>query len=600
MDNEVDMELIIQEWKKGSQFRDNYTRDFPDLDKLVDGAPLNREGGAPYVGDTTVPALTRSIPRDSIQQLPIFGAAVNGTKNSIPSIISSFLLRSVVFNENTFGKGILSTVQIGAEQALAHGYAPFMTATGSMFDEFGTSMRLMHWSDVAPETGIQSDSESGFWYVEADITKTRLRKIIRNAEGNENTSWYVDALKELSQMEPAGTDYQQYASNPRAVPGAAGNATGTYRFVTCYEVGKRGRFVTFCPQLPDKPLRTLTNRSKFGYPRVQLLVIDPAPLTPFGVSRVRLASPNANLMNAYYMNIVSMLILNSKPPILQRGRFTTPVQLKQGVRWETIDQNAIAELVELDNGSLQFFPQMAQQFAGQIQNIMGGKTGSVSGGTKSAFGKTAPGERRAQAFEDSGTNQITNILENFLRQYALVALDTYICEQSGEQKLTLDDEAKNAINRLLNDKNTKAAADYTAAASAGQLVEEPQMAPLIGDDNKFTINWEDFYLGKLVDPADPNSERVGGIESWKIEIELSIGKDELEENARGDMQDMLTTLLQNDDGTDPEMKQKIKELIDRLLEKTIPESKRLGSTPALSANAAQAVTEEEAPAPAVV
>jgi hypothetical protein len=31
---------------------------------------------------------------------------------------------------DTFGKGLLSTLQIGAEQALAHGYAPFFTATG--------------------------------------------------------------------------------------------------------------------------------------------------------------------------------------------------------------------------------------------------------------------------------------------------------------------------------------------------------------------------------------------------------------------------------------------------------------------------------------
>lgn len=598
----VDMSLMIQEWKKSNQFRDNHTRDFKDIDNLVDGAPINREGGAPYVGDTTLAGLVRSIPRQSLQQLPIFGVAVNGTKNSIPAVVCSFLTRDVVFNENTFGKGLLSTVQIGAEEALKHGYAPFMTATGSMYDEFGTSMRLMHYADVAPETGIQADNESGFWWVEADITKTRVDNIIRRAEGNEGTTWSVDALKELRAMEPEGVDYQQYASNPRSAAGS--NKTGTYRFVTRYEVGKGGRFITFCPQLEDKPLRVLTNRSKFGYPRVNFLVIDPAPLIPFGVSRVRLAAPNQNLMNAYYMNVVSMLILNSKPPVLQRGRFTTPVQLKQGVRWETLDNNATAELVTLDNGTLNTFVPMAKQFSAQIQNIMGSPVGNADGGSNSlGFSKTAPGVKMQENFMNTSTTQMTNILENFLRQYALVALDTYLCEQVGEDDLILDDEAKTAINRILEDQNAKAMEEYEAALAAGdEMAEQPQLAPLIGDDNRFTINWEDFYFGKVqldeegqpMLDAQGNEIRKGGIESWRVEIELSIGKDELEEKTRGDMQDMLTTLLQNDDGTDPELKVAIKDLIDRLMEKTSPNTKRISRE--VPAAPAQAVPSEAAPA----
>lgn len=580
---DIDMEVLISEWEKSKKFRDNYTRDFRELDNLVDGAPLTREGTAPFVGDTTLAGLVRSIPRASLQQLPLFSVAINGTKNSINSLVASYLLRAVVFNEDTFGKGILSTMQIGAEQALTHGYAPFMTATGSMYDEFGTSMRLMHYVDVAPERGIQSDNESLEWFVEADVTPSRLDRIIAKAEMNPDTSWNVPALKALRETEPEGTDYQQYASDPRRVQGAD---SGVYRFVTNYQVGKGGKFITFCNQHKEAPLRVLDNKSKFGYPRVQFLVIDPAPLTPFGVSRVRLASPNQNLMNAYYMNVMSMLIINSDPPILQRGRFTTPVQLKRKAKWETIDQNATAELVTIDNGALNQFVPMLKQFSAQIQNMMGSAVGNADGGSNSlGFSKTAPGVKMQQDFMSLSTNQLTNILENFLRQYALVALDTYICEQEGDYELTLDDEAKTAINRFIAEKNAEAFEEYALGMQSGEMLEEPTQIPLIGEDNKFTINWESFYES---------------IQSWRIEIELSMGKDELEEKTRQDLQDTLVTLMQNDDGSDPEIRQRAKEILDKLLEKTDPTGSRL-NTNAVPAPAApaQAVPsgEVEAPAP---
>ena len=581
---DVDMELLLEEYEKAVKFRDKYTRDFRQLDELVDGVPVNTENDAPYVGDTTLAGLVRSIPRASLQQLPVFAVHINGSKHSIPALVASYLLRSVVFNEDTFGKGILSTMQIGAEQALTHGYAPFMTATGSMYDEFGTSMRLLHYKDVAPETGIQADNESLDWYVEADITPSRLKRIIRRAkEDPENTTWNVAALEELSKMDPLGMDYSDSTSVSRSQAGESAS-TDTYRFVTNYQVGKGGQFITFCPQLKDKPLRVMENRSKFGYPRVQFLVIDPAPLTPFGVSRVRLASPNQNLMNAYYMNVMRMLIINSDPPVLQRGRFTGPVQLKRRAKWEALDNNATAELVTIDNGALKEFVPMLKQFSSQIQNMMGSAVGNADGGSNSfGFSKTAPGVKMQQDFMSLSTNQLTNILENFLRQYALVALDTYISEQTGDGTITLDDEARTAINRVIESENAERAAEYEAAVAAGEFVEPPVMNPIIGKDNEFDLNWEEFYAN---------------IKHWKIEIELSIGKDELEEKTRADLQDTLVTLMQNDDGSDPEIRQRAKEIMDQLLEKSVPTSRRMNTTnPPVPMAPAQAVPAEEVPAP---
>jgi hypothetical protein len=548
----VDISELIQEWETSRTNRESYTNDFPSLDNLVDGVPLNHNSKAPYVGDTTIAGLVRQIPRNSLQQLPLFSVVLNGTKNSVRAQLGSFFLRKFVFNEDTFGKGLLSTLQMGTEKAITHGYSTFMTVTGQMMDDFGTNMRLMHYSDVDPEPGIQDFSESGYFYVVANLTKSRVRKIRNAAAKNPNSSWYVDALDQLLQIQPETKNYSIYQSDPQK-KAQAEYIANTYQFVTKYEVGRGGYFCTFCPQLPDTALRCIPNKSKFGYPRVLGLVIDPAPLTPFGLSRVRLASPNQNLANIYYQNIASMLLLNSKPPVLKRGRFTKPVQLKQGAVWEALDQNAKAELISMDNGALAQFKPMMEFLSSQIQNIMGAPYSAVNNGSN--FSKTGPGVKQQTQVQDVITNQITNILENFIRQYALVALDTLIAEQTieenidpetgekipNESTIVVDDECKNAINRIAPD--------------------------TIGDNNEITVDWNDYYEA---------------VKTWTVEIELSIGKQEMEEKLRGELQDTLVTLLQNDDGSDPELRARAKEIMDMILEKTVPNAKRLSPTPQTS------------------
>lgn len=563
---DVDVSDLITEWGTCRDNREKYTEDFPSLDNLVDGVPVNHQKNAPYVGDTTIAGLVRQIPRNSIQQLPIFSVMLNGTKHSIRAQLGSFLLRKYVFNEDTFGKGLLSTMQMATEQAITHGYAPLMTQPRSMGNDYGTRMRLMHYMDVDPEVGIEDASEAGFFYVVANLTKSQLRKIYNAAKENPNTSWNVAGLKILLDTEPkTEIKYSIYQSDARTKRQHEVLAA-TYQLVTKYDVGRGGDFITFCPQYEENALRVIPNKSKFGYPRVQFLVIDPVALSPFGLSRVRLASPNQNLANIYYQNIASMLLLNSKPPVMKRGRFSKPVVLKQGVIWEALDQNAKAEIMSMDNGALQFFKPMMEFLTSQIQNIMGQPFSAVNNG--SDFSKTGPGVKQQNRVEDITTNQITNLIENFLRQYALVALDTLISEQlteavdeageklPNESVIVVDDECKNAINRI-GEERFKPEIDPVTGAPT-------EYVPIIGDDNEFTIDWNDYY---------------DSIKTWSVQVELSIGKDELEERLRADLQDTLVTIMQNDKGQDPELTAKAKELLDRLLEKTVPESKRMTMTP---------------------
>lgn len=521
----INMSSLLNEFRKAQEYVSHYTRDFRELDNLVDAVSINKEPGNPSIGDTTLAGLVRSIPRSSLKQLPVLSTVINGKKDSVTAYLCNYILKETAFNEDTFGKGLLSTLQIGTEQALTHGYAPFLVATGTMYEDFGTTMRLLHFSDVSCEPGISDSNESDYFFVRAHLVPSKVRRMLRTAKKNPDTQWNIPALEALLETPPQPDDYARYEADPKRV--AMGQDTGpTYKLVTRYETGPGGRIITFCEEMPDAPLRVIESRSKRGYPRVQFLVIDPAALTPFGTSRVRLASPNQNLMNIYYGNIASMLLINSAPPLLKIGRFTKPTSLKRNTVWESNDPNASIKLVSLDNGALNSFVPMQQQFGGQIQNIMGGQSMTQNAGSKAAvFGKTAPGVQAGQEFMGAETNQITNILENYLRQYGLSALDTILSEQTGDDILIVDDETKNKINHI-------AEQEFMASVGMDPMTGMPlaEFVPPVGENNEMAINWEELYES---------------IRKMSIVVDVSLSPDELKEKKHADLQDMLVVLAQN-------------------------------------------------------
>jgi hypothetical protein len=553
------VEDYIKEWDKGKEWIDGFTRDFPELDNLADAVALSSSKKAPMVGDVSLASSVRQIPRASIQQLPTMSVEVNGTKISIPAYICEFLVRRMVFNQDTFGKGILSTMQIAAESALTHGFQAATATIGNIMNDFGSTMRLVHYNDVVIEPGVFDISDTGYDITRTRVTTRKLKKILKAAKANPNTTWNVDALQELIDLGPNTNNLSKYLPPTRDNQSLA-LADDTYDIMVRNEYGPYGEICTFATNV-KKPLREYKSKSKFGYPRLNFLVIDPAQLTPFGVSRVRLASPSANYANIYLQSTAKMLLLNADPPVFKKGSFTTPITLKRGAMWETADPNAEVKLQELSNSTLTQFENVLKFVDGQIYAIMGVTPNNLPGGQQAGGGayQNKVSSTMEKASSDMATTQITNIVENFIRQYALTALDLFVSEQVGETPLIVDDKCKNAINQIARGEFDKA---HPVDPATGMPAVDPetgmpaQFVPTIGDDNVIVINWADFY---------------DGIKTWTVDIDLSMSGDELEEKKRGDVQDILTVMSQTADPADPNAMSRKTALEDELLKDVVPD-----------------------------
>jgi len=362
---------LISEWKRSKDYVYGYTTDFKDLDTIANAQYPRGSGKKPNVGDTTIAGATRQQMRRAIKQAPVISMAINGSKQTKEAYVSRFIVNDRILNPITFGKGFVNLLRLGGRGALSRGFNAFQVKATSLYGEYGIQPALIHFSDVGVEPGVQDANLSGYHYVRTQYTPSKLKKIYNREKNNPTTTWNTKAIKALLEAGPDGTGASEYAewlipSQQGTIPDGA----DTYTMVTRYSADIEEDIISFSPSLTQE-LRTVPNRSKFGYPRVLFLVIDPAELVPFGDSRVRLASPNQNLMMALRQNVVATWLYNSDPTIVKTGLFAGATALKSGGIMTTTDPNAKVSLLTLDTATSQQYPNISQEVKGQILDMLG-------------------------------------------------------------------------------------------------------------------------------------------------------------------------------------------------------------------------------------
>lgn len=534
---------LLDEWLLDSQWRYNFTIDYMVLANLVGGVALSNVKNAPRVGDTRLGSDVKQLPRASIQQLPSFSVPVNGTRQSAKSAVCEYIVRREILNQDQSGVGILAKVQLIAESALTYGWQASMTEMITQ-GRLTTDMTFVHYSDVSIERGQLEFAKSGYFYVRTRISKGKLKKMITNLKKNPKTSWNVKALEEMYESGPQAYAYSIRDSSVPEFNELVNSSNNMYNFITRYGTGPYYDIDVFSPN-SDLVLRHTQSRSKFGYNRVTALVLDPNPISPFGISRVRLASPSANFNNIYLQSVAKMLLLNADPPIEVRGQYLKPVRLQRAASWETLDPNAAVNVKELSNSTLAQFQDVLSYTEGQVDSIMGISPAAATGAS-SAYINTIQSQNQ-QTTQDNQTTQFTNALENYLRQYVLTALDLYISEQRGPGTIVLDDQAKDIINGL-----------QPIDPQTGEAV------PVIGPDNVYALNWDDFYEA---------------IQTWTVDIDLSMGKQAENKETVANLQDELTVLRQTSDPNDPQAQDNANKIEQVLLQKTAPEISNMPAPP---------------------
>lgn len=527
------MMKYLAEWQRGKEYVDLAIRDFKRLDTIAnaqysDGAT----GKNPNIGDTTVAGIVRQIMRTAVKKIPHVTVAINGSQSTVEAKICGYLVENNILNPNTFGKGFVNILHLGGRGSLSRGFNVFQVSATKLYGEFGIVPKLVHFNDFVIEPGVQEGSHSPYFYIRTKMTPSKVQNIYdrEKAKGSAST-WNVTALKALitAGADSSGSaDYAEYVTPMEQSKIEAG--AETYDIISRYPLDKEQDICTFSPGI-NQILREVPNNSKFGFPRTLFLVIDPAELSPFGDSRVRLASPNQNFLMALRQNVATTWLYNSKPTMVKMGVFTGATALKSGGVITSSDPQASIKLLTLDTSTSQQYPTISQEITKQIQNMMGMNPGQSLGAIGES--KTGTGAQAQKQGIDDAIQQVTTIMEEFLRHYVVSALDLYLSEQEGEGVIYVDDTTREDILRL----NKDAFPDPT-------------------NPNALKVNWSQLY---------------DHIKKMDAAIDTTMSKQEWTDEKRGDLQDAVTVLSQTTDPNDPGAVEKKKIVEDKLLDETAPE-----------------------------
>lgn len=534
----------LQEWQRGKDHVDIAIRDFKRLDTMANAQYDGTSGKNPNIGDTTVAGIVREIMRTAVKKIPHVQVAINGSQNTMESLICRHVVENNILNPNTFGKGFVNILHLGGRGALSRGFNLFQVSATKLYGEYGIIPKLIHFNDFAIEPGTQDGSHSPYIYIRTKWTPGKLKNIIaRESKKGAASTWNVRALKAL---QAAGTDssgssdYAAYVTPMEQSKIESG--AETYDIITRLSSNTEEDICTFSPGI-NQELREVPNRSKFGYPRALFLVIDPAELSPFGDSRVRLASPNQNFLMALRQNVATTWLYNSKPTMVKMGIFTGATNLKSGGVISSSDPQASIKLLTLDTATSQQYPTISQEITKQIQNMMGMNPGQSLGAIGDS--KTGVGAQKQAASIDNAIQQVTNILEEFLRQYVISALDLFLSEQDTESTIYVSDATREDILRI-----------------------NPTAFPDPKNPNALLVKWAELYdYIKKIDAV----------------IDTTMSKEDWTDEKRGDLQDAITVASQTANPDDPAAQAKKEVMSDALIKETAPEL-----APAIDAAAASA------------
>lgn len=532
---DTEVQDLLTEWQRGKDFVDKAIRDFKRLDTIANAQYEGASGKNPNIGDTTVAGMVREIMRTAVKKLPHISIAINGSKSTLEAIICRNRVEKVLLNPTTFGKGLVSILQLGGRGSIARGFNVFQASATKMYGQFGVVPKLIHFNDFSIEPGTQEGSHSPYFWIRTKWTPGKLNDVI-SRESKKPASKRTYNLDALKAMKAAGAnsngtaDYAEYLT-PMEQSKIDADAE-TYDILTRYCNDTSKPIITITPGINQK-LRVVENRSKFGFPRTLFLVIDPAELSPFGDSRVRLASPNQNFLMALRQNVATTWLYNSKPTMVKTGLFTGATNLKSGGVITSTDPNAKVQLLTLDTATSQQYPTISQEITKQIQNMMGMNPGQSLGAIGDS--KTGVGAQKQVASIDNSIQQITNIIQEFLAQYIISGLDLYLCEQDGKSVIYIDDATREDVLRLPGGEN---------------LFIDPD------NPNAMEVDWNALYAK---------------IQEIDVTVDTTMSKEDYSNEKRADLQDAVTVMSQTTDPNDPEAMARKKVVEDKLLDETAPE-----------------------------
>ena len=399
-----------------------------------------------YFSEGSTQYILRKTLADTIQRVPDGELETQYDKASKEHIWLQYLFDSKVISSEFEGIDMMSNLTNCFKMAFVYAFAPVRTGFEKDADnDVRIGFNLESWADVFINPDCKDIRRPEVVYFRQYMTRDDVKTLL-DGSGNVVDATYNEKTIKYILDERMFT--ARHAESEKLADRMKGSTSiESVTLITEYRRGS-DEFVTFVPGINAEFRRVPNYDPRKGIPW-NVLVLEPDPDFPLGVSQVEFLLADQQFNDLFQTSAYKNLMLAMEPPIMVSGWETNPSSYKFEPRkiWNLGNNpNSKVEPVKVDNSVLSGWATTRESIAASMLRNLNVMDGQVAADMHaSSYSKTAPGVQQQQENKSITVNQYQKRIEDFFSQWAVQALRMYINAMKGEVSLTVDEETRRRL-----------------------------------------------------------------------------------------------------------------------------------------------------------
>lgn len=402
-----------------------------------------------YFSEGSTQYILRKVLADTIQRVPDGELETQYDKASKEHIWLQYLFDNKVMSSEYEGIDMMSNLTNAFKMSFVYAFAPVRTGFEKDCDgDVRVGFNLESWADVFVNPDCKDVRRPEVVYFRQYLSKDDVESLLDD-EGNVIDSTYDErTIRYVIDEQMFSSRHVESEKMADRMKGATSIQSLT--LITEYRRGA-DEFVTFVPDLDAEFRRVPNYDPRKGIPWT-FLVLEPDPDFPLGVSQVEFLLADQQFNDLFQTSAYKNLLLAMEPPIMVSGWETNPSSYKYEPRkiWNLGNNpNSKVEPVKIDNAVLSGWSTTREAIAASMLRNLNVMDGTVAADASVAsYSKTAPGVQQQKENKSITVNQYQKRVEDFVSNWAVQAMRTYVSSMGGVHWMTVDEPTRRRLHDI--------------------------------------------------------------------------------------------------------------------------------------------------------
>ena len=391
-------------WRRAYSTMAQRTRNHHLFGRIAHNQSLYEKKKNDVFSEGSTQAAKRKMRAQTIQRVPDGKLITQYDKNSVEQAQLEYIFNNKVLSSEYENKDMLKN--LWKTYNSAYDYCFGCVLTGFERDRDGDpriSYTQIRYSDIFPDPDCDFIEEAEWYFVRSYVSMATLEGLIRDDEVKDAT-FNADVVKCI--VENKYTDAQAGESVTLADVKKGVRKTESIEVRTLYERGSK-EFVSYVPSLQAVLRRTKNYDPRLDVP-LHLLILEPDPDFPLGVSQIMWTIAQQQFADAFQSLSYETLLRATRPPLMVFGNLPNPrLSLRPESIWAMgTNPNNKVEPFQVETTTLNNYGTILEQIRGSMMTTLGTLDGTTASDAQQNYSGTPQGVEAQREDRTINVNQM--------------------------------------------------------------------------------------------------------------------------------------------------------------------------------------------------